>query len=444
MERRFFWSILLAGGALIAFRPGPLLLVGADSACYARVARELAERPAADFTRLTLGGAEFFEHPPLGFWLESLAFRALGATAGVAVWLTRAYAWLTLLWVGLAGRRWAGASPVAPWVGTWCMVGLLALPGFLHESQVPMLEMPLALTTAVGVFALGGLALGAAGSMALFIGAVVAGFWIKGPPILVLLGLAAAMTALRRLPARVALTAAAASLAALCLSVAGFDLLRAGLGQEPFFARYLQRQVLVSLVQGRHNPNRNLLYFAGPLVSWYLPALGAAALTAAAVWRRSRGDAWAALFPDRVAQVGWVLWGGVVGGFTLATQKADWYIHFGAVGAALGVGAALSLLPRRAVPGVMILGGLVTLAWPLLTLRPAPLTDNQARLYAVQRLQFPAAAQAPRVVADCSGQEGWVTEHLMEFAWRAHRVDCDQPAGFRFDGAQLVPIPLLR
>ena len=83
--------LAMAAGVLITVvvlvRPGTPYLGGVDAACYARIAQELAQRPIADWASITLDGGQFFDHPPLAFWIEALAFKLSGASAATAVWL---------------------------------------------------------------------------------------------------------------------------------------------------------------------------------------------------------------------------------------------------------------------------------------------------------------------------------------------------------------------
>lgn len=424
--RLLFFSALLLGLAVTWFRPGPILLIGGDAGIYARVARELAERPLSEWLQLTLDGQGFFEHPPLALWIEALAFKLFGASVVTAVSVARAWATVTLLLVGLAARKLARSWSV----GAYAVLGLLAIPGFIYESQVAMLEAPLTTFLAMGILFLPlpegrGLGRGAA----LFAAAVVAGFWTKGPPALVLIGVVVALAALRKTPWRAALVTVAAAILAVVLTTFAFDALRASRGLEPFFSRYLASQVFPSLTEGRHNPDRNPFFYVMPLVFWYWPGLlaGAAAIVPA-IRKQAR-------FATNVALTGGILWLGVIAGFSAATQKYQWYIHPGAVGAALLLASIFALIPerfeRRLSLGIVI----AALFWPLVTFIPWKLTPMQEQVYAVQRVAAPDGAD--RRVADCSEMESWASEHLMGFAWRAKRVACDAPAAFSWDGREL-------
>ena len=73
--------------------------------------------------------------------------------------------------------------------------GTLTLPGFLYESQIAMLEIPLMAALALGLWATASLEASRAPegdrfpreAVTAWALALVLGFWVKGPPILVLL-----------------------------------------------------------------------------------------------------------------------------------------------------------------------------------------------------------------------------------------------------------------
>lgn len=426
-QRALFFAAGLLALALIWFRPGPVLLLGGDSGIYARLARELAERPLSTWLELSLDGQPWFEHPPLALWLEALAFRAFGATVPVAVAVARAWASLALLLLAFA---------VPPERRPFAALGLVALPGFLYTSQVAMLEGPLTACLALGLWAVLRLTREGQAPRAAWLAFAVAlttGFWAKGPPALVLLGVLAGLVLVRRVPGRRAVGVAALGLAVLTLTVLAFEAARSLSGLGPFFSRYLVAQVATSFVQGRHHPDPSPFFYVRPLLDWYLPGLLAAVGVAVARWRgawpRVPDDAWAGAW----------LWGGVVLGFSAATQKYQWYVHPGAVGAALLVGAVLALFParRHALLARLLLAAAV--AWPLVRLVPwdARLTPSERQVWAIQSTAAPPGED--RRVADCSELEAWASEHLMGFAWRAQRVGCGEASAFSWDGAALTP-----
>ena len=244
----------------------------------------------------------------------------------------------------------------------------------------------------------------------------------------------AALALLRRLTWRWALGALAAALSLAALTVLGFEALRAVAGLPPFWTTYLSHQVLPSITQGRHHPDSNPLFFARPLVSWYLPGL--LFLVAAAALALGRPRAWAQRFPREVALWGALLWAGVVVGFSVPAQKYDWYIHPGLLGAALVAGAVLASLPDAGHRWLGRWAVALAVLWPPSSFVPweAHLSAHQRQLLAIQRLAAPAE---PRVVADCSSLGPWASEHLMAFEWDARRVGCGESAPWRFDGERL-------
>ncbi len=419
--------------SVIWSRPGPTLLIGGDAGCYARVARELASRPLVDWLELTLGGQPFYEHPPLGLWVAGLVVMALGPEPEPLVWLARLDASATVVLLWLTARRLLVKRGADPSSAGFAVLGALTLPGFLYQSQVAMLEAPLTLCLSVGLWAVAGL-MGAPsrGAVAVFVAAVTAGFWVKGPPAFVLVGVLGVLTALRWVPWRWALAASFSSVMVVWLSAIAFDVLRGSQGLDPFFSTWWTKQVVASVTLGRHNPDRDPFFYVRPTLSWYGPAVAALAV---GVLARLRG---AARLDLTILVLGATLWLGVIVGFSLPVQKYQWYVHPGAVGAALVVGAALRLFPERWVKPLTGLALAGALLWPLIRLVPweERLSSTQRSTAALQRASGPSVND---VIADCSSMDPWVSGHLMGFLWGAARVDCDQKnARFRFDGEQLT------
>jgi 4-amino-4-deoxy-L-arabinose transferase-like glycosyltransferase len=414
-------------------RPGPTLLIGGDAGCYARVARELSSRPGSDWLELTLGGQPFYEHPPLGLWVEGLVVTVMGPRPEPLVWLARLYASGTVVMLWLTARRLLAKRGADGSNAGFVVLGALTLPGFLYQSQVAMLEAPLTLCLSVGLWALAGL-MGAPsrGAVLVFAVAVTAGFWVKGPPAFVLVGVLGVLAGLRWVPWRWALVVTVSSLVVVWLSATAFDAIRGSRGLDPFFSTWWAKQVVASVTSGRHNPDRDPFFYVGPTLRWYGPAVAALAIGLVA---RLRG---AARLAPTILLLGATLWLGVIVGFSLPVQKYQWYLHPGAAGAALVVGAALMLIPQRLMTpltGLALVGALV---WPLIRLVPwdERLSSTQRSTAALQRASGPEAGDA---IADCSSMDPWVSGHLMGFLFRAERVDCDiRPARFRFDGEQLT------
>lgn len=116
----------LVVGTMILVRGSPLTLSGIDAACYAA---DLAGRPLSTWLDVQWMEGSFYEHPPLGLWLEGLWFKAWGSTASAAVWLARVYAAL------VAGVVWWGARKSAgPLEAAFSLVGLASLASFQREA----------------------------------------------------------------------------------------------------------------------------------------------------------------------------------------------------------------------------------------------------------------------------------------------------------------------
>jgi 4-amino-4-deoxy-L-arabinose transferase-like glycosyltransferase len=438
--------------AVIWFRPGPTLLLGGDSGIYARIARELAERPVSSWWRVTLDGLPFHEHPPLGFWLEAVVFRLLGPTVSSAVTLARLSSSVALVLVGitaweLAARRTRmvdgieGAS-----LGAFAMLGTICLPGFLYTSQVAMLEATMLTPIALGAWAAASLMASRApggdrfprGAVVTFATAFTLAFWVKGPPALVLVGVVLALAVLGRVRWSVAVIAIAWALVLTVVTTAAFDAVCRAHGAEPYFTFYFRHQVFPSMTEGRHNPNHDPWFYLPVIANWYGPALASLAVIAGVgLVRQKRPWAWR-LSPE-LSIVGALLWFGVIVGFSLMTQKYQWYVHIGAIGAGLVVGASLSLVPSRWEPSLTLALLVLTVCWPVVRWLPWALTPAQEQLAAVQ--STPPFDGADRRVADCSKMESWAAEHLLSFQWKARRVACDEAAGHMWDGHKLIPRP---
>ena len=71
-----FWWPLAAIAVFVYFFGLSIPFVGPDEARYAQVAREMLNRD--DWITPTLGGSNWFEKPPLLYWLEIISFKAFG------------------------------------------------------------------------------------------------------------------------------------------------------------------------------------------------------------------------------------------------------------------------------------------------------------------------------------------------------------------------------
>jgi len=146
-----------------------------DEGLYLQAAREMHDR--GDWLTPTVDGGPDFTKPPLLYWAMGLAFSLFGET----LWAARlpvALAALALAWVtGRLARRVAGeaAEPVAILVVGTCL-------GVLRYARVDLMDVPLALALAVGLWTLWRAAEGGSPRLLLLTGvAAAAATLLKGP-----------------------------------------------------------------------------------------------------------------------------------------------------------------------------------------------------------------------------------------------------------------------
>ena len=430
------WAFLVAATLLalatVWVRPGPAILRGTDAACYARLAQGLAAAPLAAWASPRLDGARFDEHPPLGFWLEATWMRAVGPGAASAWRWAQVLATLLVLVVGAGACRIGGPSTAG-----LALVALCCLPGFLYESQNPMLEMPLALGLAAAAVGAGLLPSAPRSGVALFVAGTAFAAWVKGPPALASFAMLA-WVGWRNRPAR--LLSAGTALAALAFTAAGFgalELWRASAGEPAFLPVYLRDQVLASALHGRARPVHSPLYFLGALGRWYLPVLLLAPLALWPGWwrRAAQGD-------RRLLGLGLLLTLTVVGGFSVAVQKNPWYVHAALAGCAwtlgaLGAGPLGERMVRWLRPERVLMVAAVAVAWVFFPVPKHGDEDPLYWLYAGERPVF--SADAPREIANCSSLGPWVAGHSFSLVWGARSVPCGTSAAVSFDGHTLRP-----
>jgi 4-amino-4-deoxy-L-arabinose transferase-like glycosyltransferase len=425
------WAFLVAATLLalgtVWVRPGPAILRGTDAAFYARLAEGLAVAPVSEWASPRLDGSRFDEHPPLGFWLEAAWMRAVGPGPAAAWRWAQLLATLLVCVVGLGACRIGG-----PMTGGLALVGLCSLPGFLSESQNPMLEMPLALGLAVAVVGSALLREKPRTGAALFVAGTAFAAWVKGPPALASFVVLAWVAWRRWTPRGWALTTAVTALA---VGVAGFGALeawRAAAGDPAFLPAYLRDQLLPSALHGRARPVHDPLYFLGVLGRWYLPALLAAPLVLWPGWWRRAGQG-----DRRLLALGMLLLVSVVVGFSIPVQKNPWYVHAAMAGCAWLLGAlGGGLLGDRLVawlrPERVLVAAAVAVAWIFFPVPKHGDTDPLYWLYAGERPVF--TADAPRVVANCSPLGTWMAENSFSLVWGARSVPCTASAELAFDG----------
>jgi len=154
-----------------------------DEGLYLQAAREMHAR--GDWLTPTVDGGPDFTKPPLLYWAMAGSFSLFGVT----LWAARlpvALAALALAWMaGLLARREVGpgAGPIAILLMGTCL-------GLLRYARVDLMDVPLALAIAVGLWALWRVAAGESPALALAAGvAAAAAALLKGPvgPLLMVL-----------------------------------------------------------------------------------------------------------------------------------------------------------------------------------------------------------------------------------------------------------------
>ena len=421
--------MLLALGT-VWVRPGPAILRGTDAACYARLAEGLAASPLAQWASPRLDGARFDEHPPLGFWLEAAWMRSVGPGPASAWRWAQLLATLLVAVIGIGACRIGG-----PTTGGLALVGLCSLPGFLSESQNPMLETPLGLGLALAVVGAGLLRETPRMGCALFVGGTAFAAWVKGPPALATFPVLAWVAWRQRVsPGWTAVTAASA-LAVVAAGFGALELWRAGVGEPAFLPVYVRDQLLPSALLGRARPVHDPLYFLGVLGGWYLPVLLVAPLALWPGWWRRAGDG-----DRRLLALGTLLVVIVVVGFSVPIQKNPWYVHAAMAGCAWVLGAlGAGLLRERLVlwlrPERVLVAAAVAVAWVFFPVPKYLDEDSLYWLYAGERPVF--TADAPRVVANCSRLGTWMTDHSFSLVWGARSVPCGASSELAFDGHEV-------
>jgi 4-amino-4-deoxy-L-arabinose transferase-like glycosyltransferase len=120
-ERRALLALILVFAALIFFELPGSRLIEPDEARYAEIPREMLA--SGDFVTPRLNGANYFEKPPLLYWVNAASIAAFGHTEFAARLPTRlaALGTVAVVVVGLE-------SAVLPGWGLWAAVILLSAP----------------------------------------------------------------------------------------------------------------------------------------------------------------------------------------------------------------------------------------------------------------------------------------------------------------------------
>ena len=407
--------------SIILVRVAPLTLYGTDGACYARIAADLAKRPLSTWADVQWMGGPFYEHPPLGLWMEGLWFKLFGSTAAAAVWLARLYAGL------VAGVVWWTARALAsPTEAAWSLVGLATLASFQRETQNPMLEAPLMLACAIALACCVRLP-ASRRWMVGFALAATAAVWIKGV-VAFALGVGVIWAWWRGASLRRSLATLALTGAVMGISAAAFEALRSAQGLGPYLEPYLRQQVLVAFFDGRYSTEPSPWFHLRTMVNWHLSALLALPVIAVS-WRR-QDVRWRQL---AVLGLAWIA--AVLVPLSMAAQKSDWHLNLIIPGAAWLVGAALAALPERLRRIAPLALAAAIAGWWAVEWRGIPADNPRQRAIVV--VTTTTAALDGAHVSNCSPIGPWVAQHLFAFHWNGNPVNCEEPAPWRFDGATL-------
>lgn len=115
---------------------GRLPLLGRDEALYAEAAREM--HASGDWITPRVNGADFFEKPPLLYWLDALAYSALGPTPFAARLPAALMGILTVgVTVALASRVWGKRA------GILAGLMLVTCPLVVMVARMGIMDMPL-------------------------------------------------------------------------------------------------------------------------------------------------------------------------------------------------------------------------------------------------------------------------------------------------------------
>jgi|SoiMethySBSTD1v2_1073268.scaffolds.fasta_scaffold169656_2 4-amino-4-deoxy-L-arabinose transferase-like glycosyltransferase len=231
-------ALLVVASVLLAGLGSPAGGTHPDEGLYLQAAREMHDR--GDWLTPTVDGRPDFTKPPLLYWVMGLAFALLGET----LWAARlpvALAALALAWVtGRLARRVCGpaAEPVAILVLGTCL-------GMLRYARVDLMDVPLALAVAVGLWACWRVAEGASMRLLLVAGAAAgAATLLKGPVGPLLMVLPAAVWLARRGLLRRALPWVGGAAGIALLLAAPWYLAMAQRYGQPFVGRFFGTEYL--------------------------------------------------------------------------------------------------------------------------------------------------------------------------------------------------------
>jgi 4-amino-4-deoxy-L-arabinose transferase-like glycosyltransferase len=138
--------LLLIFGVLYSFRLGSYPLSNPDEGRYAEIPREMLA--TGDWITPRLNGVNYFEKPPLGYWVTAVMEKICGENE----WSVRAVPVIFALWgvllVYAAGRRWRGRA-----AGWWAAMVLGTSLLWFVIGHLPLLDMAVSVLMAQALFA---------------------------------------------------------------------------------------------------------------------------------------------------------------------------------------------------------------------------------------------------------------------------------------------------
>ncbi|HEY3307218.1 MAG TPA: glycosyltransferase family 39 protein [Desulfuromonadaceae bacterium] len=127
--------LVLFGGAFFLLL-GQAGLIEPDEGRYSEIPREMLEK--GDFITPTLNYVNYFEKPPLHYWLNALSFKLFGLTEFAARFTGASAGLLTVLLVYYTGRKLFGRRE-----GLFSAFILGTSTGFLAQSRINLTDMTL-------------------------------------------------------------------------------------------------------------------------------------------------------------------------------------------------------------------------------------------------------------------------------------------------------------
>lgn len=127
------------------YKLGQSSLVSWDEAWYADIARTMVK--TGDILNLKWSGKAYLDHPPMGFWLEALAFKLFGVSEFSARMMSAVAGVLSLVFIYLLGKE-----LFEPAVGLAAMPALASGYWFLYRARSGNLDIFLTLFFILSIY----------------------------------------------------------------------------------------------------------------------------------------------------------------------------------------------------------------------------------------------------------------------------------------------------